>query len=433
MSIQKTSANIFSLHTLPKESIRATHLRKGEWGEKENLYVYLQERIPILQNYFKQLPQSPEEGVLMHRILDRYLSKQGFTYGASLPFRLDLKPSHITRENSGPSFFSERELDFYFENGFIGPKTIKSVSQERLKALHSRFTGMLQGSTPDQSRLKILRQEWRDPDVFDLVTNPEIVSKVSSLLGPNIKMRFTSMHEVPPGEGSFACMTNQQISDFYAHSDMNLGTAAIPRVDTQDPFCDKDAISVWISISGTTEHNAPLFVFPGTHKWDITTPLTYLNQFKDDPNALLETGKLLATKGFANQLNANHYLFYKYLLASSEQSRLCETSRTEMYMQPGDCLFFTTHLLHGSKINTTAISRLGMSIRYSRATNEENNENLTIVRSLFTDEEQLEMGLEKGDERTPIFQVLGNAHHEKSKPVNLAALRNILRNKEFRS
>ncbi len=54
-------------------------------------------------------------------------------------------------------------------------------------------------------------------------------------------------------------MTNHHIADFYAHSDMNLGTAAIPKVDTEDPYCDRNAVSVWISISGTHQLNAPLF------------------------------------------------------------------------------------------------------------------------------------------------------------------------------
>ncbi len=154
--------------------------------------------------------------------------------------------------------------------------------------------------------------------------------------------------------------------------------------------------------------------------------MTYLQQTQSDPQALALTCKLLATKGFANQLNANHYLLYNYLLATKDPSILRKPLRTEMYMPAGHCLFFTTHLLHGSKLNTTDVSRLGMSIRYSLATNEENNENLSIAKGLFSKEELSRLGIQENDDRVPIFQVLGNEHHEKSKPINLAAMREIL-------
>lgn len=423
----KSSATTSTLN--PFDNVRAEYILSGKWSEKENLKSYIQDRIINLNHYFSILQRSPEEDQLAEKIMARYLSKKAYNYIDSLPYRLNLQKSEKTLENFGPHFFREREIDFYLKYGFIGPKAVKSISQEKLKEIHARFTGMLKGLTPDQNRKKILRQEWRDKDILDLVTNEEIVAKVSSLLGENIKMRFTSMHEVPPGEGSFSNMTSGHIPDFYAHSDMNLGTAVIPRVDTEKPFCDRDAVSVWISISGTNEDNAPLFVFPGTHLWDITTPLTYLEHTKHDKKSLERTCRLLSTKGFANQLNANHYLYYDYLQNSHYQKMLTTTKKTEMYMAPGDCLFFTTHLLHGSGINQLPVSRLGMSVRYSRALNPENEENLSVVRALFSKSQQVRLGLSENDDRIPIIQVLGTQHHERSKPINLKQLREILAEK----
>lgn len=408
---------------------RAAFTTHRQWSINEDLHGYLLERIRNLNRYFKDLPRSEAEENLSLKIKQRYLSNEGYNYRASLPYRLNFKSPNITQENSGAGFFSWRDMEFYMRNGFVGPVKIKSVSGQRLAEVHQRFTGMLKGTTPDQNRLKILRQEWRDVDVLDLVTNPEIVAKVSSLLGKNIKMRFTSMHEVPPGLGSFSDMTNGHIPDFYAHSDMNLGTAVIPRNDTEKPFCDRDAVSVWISISGTNADNAPLFVFPGTQKWEITTPLTYLEHTKDKPEALDETCKLLSTKGFANQLNANHKLYYDFLTSSHYRTLLPHARRMELYMEPGECLFFTTHLLHGSGINLTRVSRLGMSIRYSSAMNPENEENLTVIRELFSEEERARLGLKEGDDRIPIIQVLGSEHHPRSVPVNVIELRKILTKK----
>lgn len=397
-----------------------------KWAEKESLGTYLQSRVSTLEKYFQTVQRSPEEDRLAERIMARYLNKEAYRYEESLPYRLKLQVSNKTAENAGPNFFSERELAFYLENGFVGPRKISSISTGILKKMHERFSGMLKGSTPDQNRSKVLRQEWRDVDVFDLVTNKEIVSRISSILGDNIKMRYTSMHEVPPGEGSFSEMTKGHIADFYAHSDMNLGTAVIPKEDTVPPFCDVDAVSAWVSISGTNAHNAPLFFFPKTHQWDITTPLTFLENTKNDKKALALTCKLLSTRSWANQLNAQHYLFYNYLLNSHYQQMLETTRKTEMYMERGECVFFTTHLLHGSGVNYQPLSRLGISIRYSRATNPENEENLSVVKGLFSESERVQLGLKKDEDRIPIFQVLGTKHHEKSVPVDLVELRKIL-------
>lgn len=409
-----------------RATIRSENIKAGKWGEKEGLDVYLESRVANLQKYFASIQRTPEEDQLAARIKARFLNKEAYNYRESLPYRLNLKVSKKTAENSGPSFLSEREVAFYLEHGFVGPSHMPSISKEGLKKVHGRFSGMLKGSTPEQNRAKVLRQEWRDLDVFDLVTNKEIVSKISSLLGDNIKMRYTSMHEVPPGEGSFSEMTQGQIPDFYAHSDMNLGTAVIPKADTEKPFCDVDAVSAWVSISGTTPDNAPLFVFPKTHEWDITTPLTFLEQARHDKQALDLTCKLLSTRSWANTLNAQHYLFYNYLLNSQYRQMLATTKKTEMYMGVGECLFFTTHLLHGSGINQLPVSRLGLSIRYSRATNPENEENLSVVNELFSERERAQLGLKENERRIPIFQVLGTEHHENTVPVDLTELRKIL-------
>lgn len=415
------------------KDLKIENIESGKWAEKESLDVYLKKRIPILERYFEELSRTPEENELAKRISSRYLNKEGYNYLESLPYRLNLTTSNKTRENSGPAFFSEREISFYLKNGFVGPTDMQTLSKDRLKAVHNKFSGMLKGSTPEQNRTKVLRQEWRDLDVFDIVTNKELLAKISSFLGDDIKMRYTSMHEVPPGQGSFSEMTKGHISDFYAHSDMNLGTAVIPKSDTEPPFCDRDAVSAWVSISGTNPDNAPLFVFPGTHEWDITTPLTFLEQTKTDQKAFDLTSKLLSTKSWANQLNAQHYLYYNYLLSSPYQKMLSTTRKTEIYMKPGECLFFTTHLLHGSEINRLNIPRLGLSIRYSRATNPENEENLSVVRNLFSKSEREQMGLKDNDNRIPIFQVLGTKHHANTVPVNLRELRKILVKKRSQS
>ncbi len=137
-------------HTKNTAAIRATYIKQGEWGEKEHLHSYLIERIPVLKRYFEHLPQTGDEVRLSERIMERFSTKIGFTYGASLPFRLNLKHPQLPPQQASPGAFSESELEFFFENGFIGPKEIPSVSHESLKTLHQRFTGMLTGSTPDQ-------------------------------------------------------------------------------------------------------------------------------------------------------------------------------------------------------------------------------------------------------------------------------------------
>lgn len=396
--------------------------------EKESLGDYLKARVDMLDDYLNCLPRSPKEEKLLLEIKEAYQNSKGKDYKDVFPYRVRLEKNTRTYENSGPYFLSEEQIKSYINNGVIGPIPIETISESTLQAVFKRFSGMPDDLSPQQYRNIRVRQEWQSKDILDLACNKEIVSKISSLLGNDVKIRFTAIHEIAPYVGSFSSITDNKIPELCAHSDTNLG-ARLSKKGLEGPVVGLDSINVWISINGTDSDNGPLYIFPMTHKLPILTPMKYLNYSKNDPAVLERTFKLLSTQGFSNEMIANHALSFNYLINSQHNNRLLNIKRVEIYTKPKDCLIFSTHILHGSDINRTSKTRLAISIRYSRATTEENEDNLKAVNSMFTTSELSRLGLQEGDGRNPIIQVSGTQHHKKSKPINLDQLRKILEEK----
>lgn len=399
---------------------------KDRWAKKESLGEYLKQRLPHIESYLNSLEFSANEESFLRQIKTNYQNRTTKVVEDIFPFKFNLEKENKTYENSGLNFLRKKDVRLYLENGIIGPIKIKTISQATLQAVFSRYTGIPKDLTPKDYREARVRQEWQNKDILDLACNEEIVGKISSLLGDHIKVRFTGIHEVPPRAGSFSSITEGKIAALCAHSDTNLA-ARLSKKGMDGPLVDLDSINVWISISETNPRNGPLYVFPKTHQWSILTPLKYLEHASHDKDVLERVLKLLSISGFGHEMIANHALYYNYLLTSKYQHLLSKIKRTEIYTKPGECLIFNSHLLHGSDINWTPKSRLAISIRYSRATNSENEDNLKAVNAMFSRSERERLGIKENDNRTPIIQVLGTKHHENSIAVNFSQLRKILR------
>lgn len=397
--------------------------------EKQEIFSdYLKHRIASLNSYLASLPYSSKEAALQGRIKQEYANRGSYKEEdifAEEPFS---SGRFKTLEVNGVPCLSRDEVENYSKYGFVGPIKIKTITQDTLSAIFSRYTGIPKTLNPQEYREARVRQEWQNSDLLRLASNPEIVSKVSSLLGDNIKVRFTGIHEVPPGVGSFSSITSGQVHALCAHSDTNLA-ARLSKRGLTGPFVDLDSINVWFSITGTTRDNGPLYVFPKTHKWSVLTPYKYLEHSKGDADLSERTFKLLSISGFGNEMIANHMLSYQYIQESINRDTLSTIRRTEVYTEPGECLIFSSHLMHGSDVNSTATPRLAISIRYSSALKSENEDTLNAVKAIFSPQERTQLGLIEGDTRTPIIQVLGKEHHTRSCLVDLNQLKIILSQK----
>lgn len=400
-------------------------LYKERWAEKESFQDYIIRKMPKIQTYLDGLKMLPQEEEFYQQIHHDY-SRQNFKN--IYPFKVSLGIDTKTFENSKGDFLSEKEIKFYIENGIIGPTLIDTLSNETIKAIFRKFSGIPDHLTPQQYRDIRVRQEWQSLDILNVICNHQIVSKISSLLGPDIMVRFTAIHEIGAKTGSFASITDNKVPELCAHSDTNFG-ARISKRGLHGTVVGLDSINVWISINGTNPNNGPLYVFPKTHNWAIMTPLKYLEHAKRDQATLDKTIKLLSKLGFGNEMIANHALFFNYLQEAEYSQELPKIKRVEIYTQPKECLIFSTHILHGSDVNLTNETRLAISVRYCPATTEENEDNLQAVKTMFTKDELLRLGLDEQETRNPIIQVLGSNCHIKSKPVKLDQLRQILEEK----
>lgn len=406
-------------------TLHEKYLHSGCWSEKESLRDYLKEREVGVKDYLKQLERSPKEEELFHKVKMAYENRTGSENRNTYPHRVTLETHTKTYENSGDHYLSRKEIEFYIEHGLIGPVPLPTLSERTLQAIMKRFSGIPDTLTPQQYRDARVRQEWQSKDILQVACSEEIVAKVTSLLGDNVKVRFTAIHEIAPHAGSFSSLTEDKIPELCAHSDTNLGLRLNKR-ELEGPIVGLDSINVWISINGTNADNGPLYMFPKTHNWSVLTPMKYLEHARNDPSALEQTLKLLSISGFGNEMIANHALSFNYLQTSAYRHQLSKIKRVEIYTKPAEALIFSTHLLHGSDVNRTSQTRLAISVRYSRATTQENDDNLKAVNALFSKSERARLGLSEADGRNPIIQVAGTKHHEKSKPVNLDQLHKIL-------
>ncbi len=399
--------NTLSKSTVIKVDLQKEHVRKGNWSLRENFYDYSHKKMGNLMRYVDSLSSSEKETATLQKIKTEYSKFTGKPVDI-FPFTPSIEQITRTVEDGGDGFLSKEEIQFYIAHGLVGPMPLKSLKPDFLQSIYTQFTGITNTLGSKGYRDVRVRQEWVSLEILELASNVEIVSRVSSLLGENIKIRFTGIHEIPPKTGAFAAATNDKIAAFCAHSDLNLGSR-LSKIGLSHSPVDTDSINVWISITGTGPDNAPLFLFPRTHRWPIFTPLKYLDHARENPEQLERTFRLLSIGEFGSEIVANHALFYHYLHHSPLRNELFEIPEIEVYTQPGDCIIFSTHLQHGSEINQTEQPRLGISVRYSRATNKENTDTVRLLRSLFSKEELFRLGIKENDSRAPILQILGRA------------------------
>ncbi len=267
-----------------------------------------------------------------------------------------------------------------------------------------------------------LYSSLKNKDLFELAANPDILEKVSSILGGNIALSNLSIHEIPPGNGKSSQETQGMVHAFNCHSDLSSGSHYYFKTDTnrmENLVLDNRGVCVWVSVTGTDPYNAPLYLFPRTHHWEITTPFTYLENARGDWEELEQILKLLAIhpSNSARRIGLCN-IEYKYCLANYK-SLLPKIARTEIYTKPADIIMFNQHTRHGSGINSSSQSRLAISLRYNTAMKEIGG--IESAGAVVTQEEREKLGF-GNDPRKPMIQLLGEQHHPNNVPIDLNRL-----------
>ena len=234
-----------------------------------------------------------------------------------------------------------RDRAFFDENGYMGPFTIlePEVVHGLLKKVRVELLNKKQAIYGNN---KMNYDRHLDNKILsDIVSHPDIVRRVQSILGPNILCWRTEWFPKYPGDEATAW---HQAESFVAfEGDRKLVPTA--------PHDTSWEITVWFAFTDAMRETACLKVMPGTHRtwfFDETRNIPF------DPDRAAKKG---TGSGFYG------YDFEKLKIDPGWKPD--ESKALHMEMKAGQVLMFTSRCLHGSEPNSSKDkARMGLAIRY---------------------------------------------------------------------
>ncbi len=241
------------------------------------------------------------------------------------------------------ALFTDGELDQYRTDGFVMVRGL--VEQADLRRFDSRFLAIVNGDAPVTGPMNVMRDVMvvkgaveaqsplhavnkllrfeDDPELFEYVRLPGLLSRVHELVGDDVWTIATNVFNKPPfvdGRHPF-------------HQDLHYF-----RIRPAEGI-----VGVWTAISETTRENGCLAVIPGSHRGELLQ--------HGDPDWEY------VNRGFFGVEDA------------------ADSERHYVEMQPGDTLFFHPLLLHGSGHNRSGDFRRAISAHFASGTCEAPKQN----------------------------------------------------------
>jgi len=243
--------------------------------------------------------------------------------------------------NKLPSL-SKGEIDFFNENGFVGP--FKIYNPEEAKSI------LLQIRKKNSNRSKAIFNNSVDYDRhFDIpeltahIGHPEIIGRIQSLLGQDILGWRTEFHAKFNGASGTAWHQVKTYQFSSGHPQI------LPTLELANEPYD---LTVWTTFTESTKENGCMKFIPGSHK------KLFYDENKTSKNAL--EGEY---RSIDSGTDFYGYDFSDYVIDPSWNPDDEEIVALEM--QPGECVIFTSLCVHGSYPNTTKRStRFAIANRY---------------------------------------------------------------------
>lgn len=249
---------------------------------------------------------------------------------------------------------SPQELESFRRNGYFGPfkvyepEEMKAIwRRERLKLMdrsHAVYdaSGAVSGNTNIANYDRHLDMQF----LAEHICRPEIVDRVTSVLGPDVLCWRTEFFPKYPGDEG----TDWHQADTFANAS---GKPQIVWPDEVKEF--GGTITVWTAFTEATEENGCLQFIPGTHEsmfYDETKRMDY------NPDAINKTEKDGVRRGFFG---------YDYRQLQKDPNwKPDESKAVSMVMRPGEAIMFWSTLMHASHPHSgrTPEMRLGFAARY---------------------------------------------------------------------
>ncbi|MDJ0627459.1 MAG: chlorinating enzyme [Rhodobacter sp.] len=240
---------------------------------------------------------------------------------------------------------TKEELEFFYKNGYVGPFTLfepeemaeiwEEVRMDLLDSTNAPFPG---------SKLNYDRH-LDMPSLNAIISNPKIVDKISSILGPNVLSWRTEWFPKYPGDEGTDWHQAESFVEFE-------GTEKI------EPTAQEEGVpwemTAWIAMVDTDPSNGCMKVMPGTHR-------TWF--FDEKKNIKYEPEKM-------NELNTqgikSGFFGYDYDELKLDPTFVPDESKAvDMALKAGQFFIFTSRCMHGSHPNTTTDStRFGWATRF---------------------------------------------------------------------
>ncbi|WP_226362227.1 chlorinating enzyme [Pseudonocardia sp. ICBG1142] len=258
--------------------------------------------------------------------------------------------------NTLPQSFTPtpEEVALFHERGYLGPFTV--YSEEEMKRLWRRERLQLMdrsGAVYDEDEAQAGNTNIANYDrhldstfLADHICRPEIVDRVSAVLGPDVLCWRSEFFPKYPGDEG----TDWHQADTFAFAS---GKPQIVWPAEQKEF--GGTITVWTAFTPATEETGCLQFIPGSQRtmhYDETKNMHY------QPEKINKQAKDGQTRGFYG---------YDYReLQKDPNWRPPEEQAVSMVMRPGEAVMFWSTMMHASKPHSAPDQqmRLGFAGRY---------------------------------------------------------------------
>lgn len=239
---------------------------------------------------------------------------------------------------------SERERQTFSENGFIGPFTLWTPDKmnafwnEQRKVL---LDPVMQEFAPYPNNRLNYDRHLDIPGLSALISEPVIVHKLRSLIGPDILCWRTEFFPKKPGDPG----TGWHQVETYAIGDTDRAMLTPTRRDGSTPI----ELTVWLAFTEATKDNGCLKFLPGSHRTWRYDELRRIKHVSQRENA-----------------DPLKYTFFGYdydELKLSPGWSPDEGGATHVEMRAGQFVIFTARCIHGSLPNVSRRQRMGFAVR----------------------------------------------------------------------
>ncbi len=241
---------------------------------------------------------------------------------------------------------SEAETSFFYQNGFLGPFTL-CQPDEMVSLFEEVRMDLLDTHNAPFPKSKLNYDRHLDLQALNqIISNPKIVHRISSILGPDVLSWRTEWFPKYPGDEGTDWHQAESFVEFEGTEKL-VPTAA----EEGRPW----ELTAWIAMSESTKENGCLKVMPGTHRtWFFDEKRNVPFEPENFNQKVISTGE-----------KAGFYGYDYDKLKLDPTWKPDEEKAVHMVMKPGQFCIFTSRCMHGSNPNSTKSStRFGWATRF---------------------------------------------------------------------